>query len=300
MEVSLSVEAELAESAADVLARHAPGGVVLQTERASGGREPPVRVAAYYRLDESWPVTRAEIERGLWHLGQIRPLPEPVLRQIEDEDWAETWKRNYRPLPVGRSLLILPSWIPAPDTARHILRIDPGQAFGTGTHPSTQLCLQLLEDQIHSGDRVVDLGCGSGILSVAAVRLGASSVLALDLDDQAVRATAENAEGNGLRGSITVTHGSFADISASAWRRAGPARIVVANILFGVIVDLLHAGLGSSVTPGGRTILSGILREQAEPFEREIQSVGLTCVERRDLEDWSAWVVRTTAPEGAA
>lgn len=299
MEVSLSVEAELAESAADVLARHAPGGVVLQAERADGGRQPPVRVAAYYRLDESWAATRAEIESGLWHLGQIRPLPEPVLRQVEDEDWAETWKRNYRPLPVGRGLLILPSWIPAPDTSRHIVRIDPGQAFGTGTHPSTQLCLQLLEDQIHPGDRVVDLGCGSGILSLAAVRLGASSVLALDLDDQAVRATAENAERNGLAGSITITHGSFADISASAWWRAGPARIVVANILFGVIVDLLHAGLGRSVPAGGRTILSGILREQVDLLEREIESSGLISIERRDLEGWSAWVVRTTAPEGA-
>ena len=161
MEVSLSVEAEVAESAADVLARLAPGGVVLQTERAAGPESrsagaAPVWVAAYYRLDQSWAETRTEIERSLWHLGQIRPIPEPALREVEEEDWAETWKRNYHPLPVGRSLLILPSWIPARDTTRHILRIDPGQAFGTGTHPSTQLCLQLLEDQIRPGDRVVE------------------------------------------------------------------------------------------------------------------------------------------------
>jgi len=305
MEVSLSVEAEVAESAADVLARLAPGGVVLQTERAAGPESrsagaAPVWVAAYYRLDQSWAETRTEIERSLWHLGQIRPIPEPALREVEEEDWAETWKRNYHPLPVGRSLLILPSWIPARDTTRHILRIDPGQAFGTGTHPSTQLCLQLLEDQIRPGDRVVDLGCGSGILSVAAVRLGASSVLALDLDDQAVQAAEENAERNDLAGRIKVTQGSLDDISSTAWWQAGPARILVANILFGVIVDLLHAGLGRTVTTGGRTILSGMLREQAEPFEREIESSRLTFVERRDLEDWSAWVVRTTAPEGAA
>jgi ribosomal protein L11 methyltransferase len=135
---------------------------------------------------------------------------------------------------------------------------------------------------------------------VAAVRLGASSVLALDLDGQAVKASEENAERNGLAGNITVTQGSFADISSSAWWRAGPARILVANILFGVIVDLLHTGLGRTITAGGRTILSGILREQAGPFEGEIESSGLTCVDRRDLEGWSAWVVRTTAPEGAS
>ncbi|MEX0787633.1 MAG: 50S ribosomal protein L11 methyltransferase [Anaerolineales bacterium] len=306
MEVSLSVEAEVAESTADVLARHAPGGVVLQIEHNAGehsptesGREPPIRVLAYYRLDDSWAGTRVEIERGLWHLGQIRPLPEPVLREVEEEDWAETWKRNYRPLPIGRSLLILPSWIPAGETTRHILKIDPGQAFGTGTHPSTQLCLHLLEDQIQPGDRVVDLGCGSGILSVAAARLGATSVLALDLDDQAVLAAEENARRNGLAGCITVTKGSLAEMASNAWWRAGPARILVANILFGVIVDLLRAGLARAVTPGGSTILSGILREQAQAFEREILSSGLICVERRDLEDWSAWVVRTTAPEGA-
>ena len=306
MEVSLMVEAELAETVADLLARYASGGVVLQGEWARGEDVPPdgqvlppIRVAAYLPVDAALADTRDKIERGLWHLGQIRPIVPPVFRTLEDEDWAETWKRHYRPIPIGSRLLVLPSWFPEPADDRLILRLDPGQAFGTGTHPSTQLCLQLLEDHLRPGARVVDLGCGSGILSLAAARLGARRVLALDVDEVAVRSAAENVERNHLSQAIRVAQGSLETLQAgdrSDWRTCD---LLAANILLGVLVDMLRAGLAEVIEPGGKVILGGVLAEQSETLEREMGAAGLAIEERRLLGEWAAWVGKKTAPGGA-
>ncbi|MGH2625876.1 MAG: 50S ribosomal protein L11 methyltransferase, partial [Anaerolineales bacterium] len=235
MEVSLLVEAEAAETVADLLSRYAPGGVVLHKEHDPAEAPLPpaprltsIRVAAYLPVDASLAGTRDELERGLWHLGQIRRLPPPDFRILEDEDWAESWKRHYHPIPVGSRLLVLPSWFPVPPGDRLILRLDPGQAFGTGTHPSTQVCLELLEEHIRPGARVVDLGCGSGILSLAAARLGAGRVLALDVDEIAVRCAAENVERNQLRQVIHVAQGSLEALQTGEWRNCD---LIVANIL---------------------------------------------------------------------
>lgn len=306
VEVSLVVEAELAETVADLLARHAGGGVVLQWENGPDGDLPshpqipaPIRVAAYLPVDAALDDTQDRIERGLWHLGQIRPIPQPEFRPLEDEDWAEAWKRHYRPIPIGARLLVLPSWLPAPPGERLILRLDPGQAFGTGTHPSTQLCLHLLEDHLRPGARVVDLGCGSGILSLAAARLGARQILALDIDEVAVCSAAENVERNHLGDVIHVARGSLEILEAGdrvEWRECD---LLAANILLGVLVDLLRAGLGQVIVPGGKVILGGVLAGQGETLEREMRAAGFTIAERRDLGEWAAWVGKKTAPEGA-
>lgn len=306
VEVSLVVEAELAETVADLLARHAGGGVVLQWERGPDGDSPshaqipaPIRVAAYLPVDAALGDTKDRIERGLWHLGQIRPIPHPDFRPLEDEDWAEAWKRHYRPIPIGARLLVLPSWLPAPPGERLILRLDPGQAFGTGTHPSTQLCLELLEEHLRPEARVVDLGCGSGILSLAAGRLGARRVLALDTDEAAVRSAAENVERNHLGEIVHVVHGSLAILQARDRFEWTECDLLAANILLGVLVELLRAGLGRVIVPGGKVILGGVLTGQAEILEREMRAAGFTIVERRDLGEWAAWVGKKTAPEGA-
>ncbi|MGH2605495.1 MAG: 50S ribosomal protein L11 methyltransferase [Anaerolineales bacterium] len=306
MEVSLVVEAELAETVADLLARHASGGVVLQRVEAPDGDPSshaqipaPIRVAAYLPADGALDDRRNGIERGLWHLGQIRPIPPPEFRPLADEDWAEAWKRHYRPIPIGARLLVLPSWLPAPPGERLILRLDPGQAFGTGTHPSTQLCLQLLEDHLRPDARVVDLGCGSGILSLAAARLGARHVLALDVDEVAVRSAAENVERNHLAEVIHVARGSLEILQAGGRVEGRTCDLLAANILLGVLVDLLRAGLGRVIVPGGKVILGGVLAEQGETLEREMRAAGFEIAERRDLGEWAAWVGKKTAPEGA-
>jgi len=151
LEVSLTVEHELAEAVADVLARFAPNGVMMEQgvtfrdEADAGEAAGPVDVKAYLPTDSSLQKKRNEIERALYFLGMVRKLPEPTYREIEDRNWMEAWKSRYRPIEIGKRLLIAPAWMTVARAGRVAVGINPGMAFGTGTHPSTQLCLELLE-----------------------------------------------------------------------------------------------------------------------------------------------------------
>ena len=200
LEVSLVVDGELAEALADLLSRYVEGGVVVESgikfasiddEGQAGG---PVRVFGYIPVDDKLEVVRQKLENGLWHLGQIQPLPLPQYRPIEDQDWMTSWKKHYHPIAVGKKILILPAWIEQEETDRVVVRIDPSMAFGTGTHPTTQLCLEMVEEYCMPGIDVIDVGCGSGILSIAAIKLGAKKALAVDIDPLSVKATRENSD----------------------------------------------------------------------------------------------------------
>ena len=294
LEVTLVLDDELAEPVADVLARFAPGGVALgydnvdpDPERPHAG---PFRVQAYLPADENLPATQAALAEALWHLGQIRPLPEPALRFVENQDWSESWKRHYRPLRLGRHLVIIPSWATTalgPDDVPVLL--DPGMAFGTGTHPTTQLCLELLEENLRPGMTVIDLGCGSGILGLAALRLGAGLVLALDTDPEATRATQDNARLNQIGANLRTHLGSLTDLLQGGVQ-PGRAPLVVANILAGTLARMLGEGLPRVLEPGGRLILSGILREQSAEVEAALEASGMRLMEQRTREDWVALV----------
>ena len=153
LEVSLIVDGELAEAVADVLRRYLPDGVVIESTAVTAGPADengqavgPLRVCGYIPVDENLDDTRQKIEQGLWYLGRISPLPKPAFKQILEVNWMEAWKEHYHPIPIGRRLLILPAWIEPPGDERIPIRIDLGMAFGTGTHPTTQLCLALVED----------------------------------------------------------------------------------------------------------------------------------------------------------
>ncbi len=294
LEVTLVLDDELAEPVADVLARFAPGGVALGYDKVDPDPERPrcgpFRVQAYLPADENLPAAQAALAEALWHLGQIRPLPEPALRFVENQDWSESWKRHYRPLRLGRHLVIIPSWATTalgPDDVP--LLLDPGMAFGTGTHPTTQLCLELLEENLRPGMTVIDLGCGSGILGLAALRLGAGLVLALDTDPEAIRATEDNARLNQIGANLRTHLGSLADLLQGG-APPGCAALVVANILAGTLACMLGEGLPRVLEPGGRLILSGILREQSAQVEAALAASGLRLVEQRTREDWIALV----------
>ena len=200
LEVSLNVNGELAEAVADVLARFAPNGVVVENGVYFKDADDPgtsldeVNVRAYLPVDGKLEETRQRLEEALWHLGSIQPLPEALFTPIADQNWMEAWKEHYKPIPVGEKLIIVPAWLESPDATRIPIRIDPGMAFGTGTHPTTQLCLEPLEKYIQPGMDVIDVGCGSGILSIGALKLGAGRALAVDIDQAAVDATRENAD----------------------------------------------------------------------------------------------------------
>ena len=292
IEVSLRVDPELSEAVAEVLNRFAPGGVVI--ERAvdfddddEGTPSGPARVFAYLPLDERDAERRRGLEEALWHLGQIEPLPAAEYRPVADENWMESWKMHYKPVPVGERLEILPSWIPEGELGRIPVRIDPGMAFGTGEHPSTQLCLELLEGAVRPGEQVIDLGCGSGILSIAALKLGAGHVLAVDVDPAAVKNTRENAELNGVAGRLTVGEGSVPELLEGRWEiRTAP--LVLCNILAKVILGLFDEGLAEVIAPGGHAVLAGLLENQAAAVEEACAEHGLRVVERRQRGEWVA------------
>ncbi len=296
VEVALELDGEAAEVVADVLRRYAHQGVLIEHTAPPNDvwedEAPPpaqqVVVRAYFPLDAHTETRKQRIREALWHLGQHYPLPEPRFAVLRDEDWVEAWKRHYHPLRLGRRLYIRPPWRTVSDARPQdvMLVLDPGTAFGSGTHPTTQLCLLALEDWLdeHAGVEVLDLGCGSGILGIAALRLGAARVLALDTDALAVQATAHNAALNNVSARLTVLEGSL--------ERVLPTHqvfdLLVCNILARVIVRLCQQGLGDVVRAGGHAIFSGILEAQAEEVETALRDARLEPVARRAQGDWVA------------
>jgi len=303
LEISLSVDGEMAEAVAEVLGRYVSNGVVVERGVEYNDAEDegtpfgPARVYGYLAIDEQLEDTRSQVLEALWYLGRIRPLPEPAFRAIEDENWMSSWKQHYHPIPIGQRLLILPAWIEQGDPERIAVRIDPSMAFGTGTHPTTQLCMELVEECTLVGQPVIDVGCGSGILSIAALLLGANHALAVDIDNAAVRSTFENAEANGVRERVESGVGSVSEVLAGQFSlRQAP--LVLANILAPIIIRLFDAGLADLVTAGGTLVLSGILATQAADVIRAAEERGLRLIEQRQMGDWVALRLLDVRPVG--
>ncbi len=183
-------------------------------------------------------------------------LPDYQLERIEDQDWERSWMDNFQPMRFGRRLWIVPSWHAAPEPDAVNLLLDPGLAFGTGTHPTTALCLEWLDEQDMRGQQVIDFGCGSGILAIAALLLGAEQAIGTDIDPQALEASRDNAGRNGIEPARFPLY-------LPEQLPVAQADVVVANILAGPLVALAPQ-ITALVKPGGRLALSGVLAEQAE------------------------------------
>jgi ribosomal protein L11 methyltransferase len=297
LEISMVVDGELAEAIAEVLDRFTSGGVVVESgvtflsDEDEGSAYGPMKVYGYLINDAHIEERRHKVEEALWHLHTIRELPKPEYKPIADENWMAAWKDHYHPIPIGKKLLVLPAWIKQEDMSRIAVRIDPSMAFGTGTHPSTQLCLELIEEYTHPGAPVIDIGCGSGILSIAALKMGASHALAVDIDPASVKATAENSEANGVLAQVECAQGSVAEIIEGKYS-IKQAPVVLANILAPILIRLFDAEMGHLVEPGGVIILAGILAEQADSVMESAGCHGLTFVEKRQSGDWVALVCR--------
>jgi ribosomal protein L11 methyltransferase len=305
LEVSLTVDGELAEAVADVLARFAPSGVTTEQgvgfmhAEDEGTPSGPVVVRAYLPVDDKLEETRQKLEESLYYLGMIKPLPVPTFTPIADQNWMEAWKANYHPIPIGNKLIIVPAWLESPDATRIPIKIDPGMAFGTGTHPTTQLCLEFVEELISQrlGDAgrmdAIDIGCGSGILSIAALKLGADFALGVDIDEAAVKASRENAQANGVPDDkLALGVGSVAEVLEGRFPVKN-APLVLANILAPVLVRLFDGGMARLVAPGGSLILSGILEEQAESVIASARANGLHLESRKQMGDWVALLVKS-------
>ncbi|MEI8132061.1 MAG: 50S ribosomal protein L11 methyltransferase [Leptolinea sp.] len=295
LEVSLTGNGEIVEAVSEVLGRFVSGGVVTESgveyndAEDEGTPVGPVKIYGFIAVDENLEVTRQNLEEAIWHLGQIQPLPDLQFRFIKDENWMAAWKEHYKPIPIGKKLLVLPAWLNNTFPDRVAVRIDPSMAFGTGTHPTTRLCLEAIETYIEPGKSVIDLGCGSGILSIAAALLGASAILAVDIDNAAIISTKENATANAVLDQIETGIGSVKEIKNGQFSRKR-AFMVMANILAPVIIRLFEGGLADLISPDGKIILSGILAEQADSVNASAVANGLQPVTKLQMDDWVALI----------
>jgi ribosomal protein L11 methyltransferase len=300
LEISITVDGEMAEAVSEVLTRYIPNGVAIEStavtanpDDSDGHAIGPLRVYGYLKMDETLEAKRRQIEEALWYLGRIRPLPPAEFRSVQETDWAEAWKQHYHPILIGKRLVIVPAWMVNPQPERIEIRMDPGMAFGTGTHPTTQLCLEYLEEIPQELPRlypiekqsVIDIGCGSGILSVAAIKLGFKKALGVDIDADSVRISRENALMNGVSQELETGFGSVAEILRGDFSLQ-QAPVVVANILAPVIVRLLDEDMGKLVQPDGVLILSGIIESQAEEVESALRRNAMYPVGKKQILDW--------------
>jgi len=298
LELSLKLNGELAEAVTEVLSRYASGGVAIEMAADSNGDLPAatdVLVKAYIPIEGQEDEQRRRIEEGLWHISQIQPLPEPDFRIIKEADWQTSWKKHFQPIAIGKRLLIIPPWITIEETERTVIVLEPGMAFGTGLHPSTRLCLEAMENILQPGDNILDIGCGTGILSIAAVLLGANHVLAVDTDEIAVQATRENAERNRVAEHIRVESGSLEQVKILQ-TETQKNDLIVANILSHILMDLIQSGLATYVNPKGRIILSGILAEQVEPLVNLAAAADLELIDVRSEKDWRGLIFKRELP----
>jgi ribosomal protein L11 methyltransferase len=299
----LSVEAdqEAVETVSEILSRVAPGGVSVEVPFSlvneglaatpEAGR--PATLRAYIPALDGAAAQAAidQVTRDLGHLQAfgLRPIGDLVVQPVHEEDWAAAWKAHFPVLRVGRRLVIRPTW------RRHralagdvVLALDPGMAFGTGLHPTTRLCLAGIERWsdagLIDGARVLDVGTGSGILAIAAAKLGARSVLGVDTDPIAVEATAANARRNGLVRRVIAARGS-APVGAALATRWGPFDLVLANLIASLLVELAPA-LAGSVRPGGRLLASGIFIDREPEVVVAFTSAGLRVFGREQQTDW--------------
>ncbi|MCP9778679.1 MULTISPECIES: 50S ribosomal protein L11 methyltransferase [unclassified Cyanobium] len=250
-----------------------------------------------------WPEQeRQQLALALAPLAEPFGLALPPLQwsQQADEDWSLSWKQHWQADPVGKGLLILPAWLPCPPehAERRLIAMDPGSAFGTGSHPTTRLCLEALEllaamtPEGLAGLRVADLGCGSGVLGLAALRLGAASVAAVDTDSLAVRATTDNAALNGLTPQVRVQLGS---VEALAELLEGqPADLLLCNILAPVIQALCPA-FSTVLAANGVGLLSGLLVDQAPALQLALRDEGWQAELTAEQSQWGLMTIRRVA-----
>lgn len=305
LELAVEADVEAVEAVSEILGRIAGGGTSVEpafelVDEGLGARidsTRPAIVRAYVPARDEDEAARAvaDATEMLGHLQAfgLRPIGELRTRVVHEEDWAEAWKAHFPVLRVGRRLVIRPTWRRHRSRAGDVvLALDPGMAFGTGLHPTTRLCLALVEDLadrgLLAGARVLDVGCGSGILAMAAARLGAASVLGVDPDPIAIESTTANAGRNRLVRRVRARRGSIPSGD-------GPFRVVLANLVASLLVELAPA-LRDELAPGGTIIAGGIFVDREDEVRRAFEGEGLHVKGRLADGDWVALEASGTVP----
>lgn len=291
LEIAVPANAESVEAVSELLSRFGYNeGVVIEEpfrqdedgENFEIDPERPVIVRTWLPIDAGLADRKRALDEALWHLRQIGGVGDTETTEREEEDWANAWKEHFPILRIGRRFVIRPTWreyVPSADDL--VIHLDPGMAFGTGMHPSTEMCLRFIEELDLAGSAILDVGAGSGILSVAAILAGASSAVAVEIDPVAGRVLVENVALNGMAERIDVIVGDAADALPAG--RTFP--LVFANIIARILADNA-APISARVAPGGRLIASGIINEREQLVLDAYAAHGLQPIERKQGGDW--------------
>ncbi|MDR3050533.1 MAG: 50S ribosomal protein L11 methyltransferase [Oscillospiraceae bacterium] len=312
MEVTVSTTTEGADIVAQLLCDAGAAGAAIQDrqdvlnmrqsdgmwdlldERILAGMGEDVRVIAYFPADAQAPETLALLQEKLVTLALADiglPLGSLAVSRaaVREEDWAENWKRHYKPFRVGERLVVKPSWEAyAPQKGDLILQMDPGMAFGTGTHETTWMCMEMLERHVTPGCACIDVGTGTGILAIAAALLGAGDVLAIDIDPDAIKVARENIARNGVADRVRAVTG---DLLAET---GAVAQVVVANIIADVIIRLAGPAR-RRIVPGGVLLCSGIIRDREADVRRALIQAGYAVDGELRRGEWVCLAARTQA-----
>jgi ribosomal protein L11 methyltransferase len=296
LELSVAVEPEAVESVSAAFAEYGQGVALEQAVESSRDGDvvylppdAPVIVKTYLPLtDPDTDQRRAQLEKAVWAFGKLRRVGELRVRTIHEADWANAWKDHFFVHRVGERVVIVPSWRETeyrPHAGDIVLLLDPGMAFGTGLHPTTRLCLRACEELVEPGQRVLDVGAGSGILSIAAARLGAAHVEAVEIEPVAAAVCRENVVRNDVAETVAVRQGTLGAAPES------PFDLILANITIRTLLEL-HELLAAHLRPGGTAVLSGVLDERADELLDGLRANDWLHVRTEHEQDWVALVVR--------
>ena len=291
LELCVDVPPEFVEPISHIFYKYGYGGVSIESPadfNPDEGEVAPVpetfSVRTYIPKDDSTDERRANIEIGVKLINHLHPIEPLKETEIKDEDWETNWKQYFHPIRVGRKLVICPTWQEHASLRDDvIIFLDPGMAFGTGHHPTTRMCMELLEDTIVGGEKIIDLGCGSGILSVTAVKLGALSSIGFEIESNASKVAKENCVLNGVDESVEVFNSTLPDNRYSE----GDFDLALANISAKVIIELADH-LTKGLRSGGKLILSGVLENDLEDVRDVFEPLGVVFEKVMTDSDWTA------------
>jgi ribosomal protein L11 methyltransferase len=296
LEIGVECNPAAGEPVSERIGPYGEGGAVIESRPEGPSRfsDHPVSSSVWVKIylpAALWKRKRAGIEGLLSDLRKEFSISDVRTRELGPKDWTEQWKKGYEIRKISRRLVIVPSWkdyLPKPGEV--VVTMDPGMAFGTGLHPTTRLCLIALEKYLKTGQRVLDVGTGSGILAITAVKFGAGSVDAIDIESVAIEVAGRNAVQNGVANRVTLQTGMLKDLGT----KISPADLVLVNILAYTIIKMLPE-LKANLKPGGHIITSGILNEYAPDVEAAMKKEGLEIVEVLQEDDWVSLVAHVAA-----